>query len=269
MPVSKSSDAAPVGVEHGDAGDAALAGPVAILLGERVGAGVDVVRRRDVRPRRPGRRRGRRVAREEDAAVGVERRVRRAVEGDLARFEHETALAQALHGVAVVADEQQGRAVVEHALDALVAGELKARVADGQRFVEDEDLRLDRRRHGEGEAHVHAARVDLHRLIDELADVGEARDRVEARADLVLGEAEQRAVEIDVLAAAELGVEAGAELEQRRDAAAHLDAAGARRQRAGDELQQRALPLPLRPTMPRVPPRGISNDTSRSAQNSR
>src|SRR5207253_1510665 len=56
-----------------------------------------------------------------------------------------------------------------------------------------------------------------------------------------LGEPEQRAVEEDVFAPGELGIEAGAELEERGDAAAHLDAAGGRPKGAGDELEQRAL----------------------------
>ena len=180
-----------------------------------------------------------RVARKENAAVGVQRRVRRAVEGDLARFEHEAALAQALHGVAVVADEQQGRAVVEHALDARVAGELKARVADGQGLVEDEDLRLDRRRHGEGEAHVHAARIDLHRLIDELADAG--KPAIASKADLALRARAAPSVD-ETPAAAELGVEP-VEL-GIGDAAAPRRAGGAALN-AGNQLQQGA-PAALR-----------------------
>ena len=74
-----------------------------------------------------------------------------------------------------------------------------------------------------------------------VADVGEARDVVEARVDLVAAEAEDRGVEIDVLAPGELRVEAGAELEQRGDAAVDLDRARGGLQRAADDLQQRRL----------------------------
>ena len=48
-------------------------------------------------------------------------------------------------------------------------------------------------------------------------------------------EAVDRAVEVDVLAAGEVGVEAGAELEQRADAPAGLDAPGGRLDDPGDE----------------------------------
>ena len=50
-------------------------------------------------------------------------------------------------------------------------------------------------------------------------EAGEVDDVVEARVELLLRHAEDRAVEVDVLAPGELGVEAGAELEQRGDLA--------------------------------------------------
>ena len=69
------------------------------------------------------------------------------------------------------------------------------------------------------EPHVHARRVVLHRRVDELLEAGEVDDVVEACVELLLRQAEDRAVEVDVLPARQLGVEAGAELEQRRDLA--------------------------------------------------
>ena len=59
--------------------------------------------------------------------------------------------------------------------------------------------------------------------------------------DLGAGEAVERGVQEDVLAAGEVGAEAGAELEQRGDAAVDADGAGVGLEDAGDELQQRAL----------------------------
>ena len=74
----------------------------------------------------------------------------------------------------------------------------------------------------EREADVHAAGVALHRRVDELLDVGELDDLVELAFDLGLAHAEDRAVQVDVLASGQLGVEAGADLQQRRHAAANL-----------------------------------------------
>ena len=79
-------------------------------------------------------------------------------------------------------------------------------------------------RDGEAEPHVHARRIGLDRRVDELAQLGEVDDLVEAILDLALGEAEHDAVDEDVLAAGDLGMEAGAELDQRGDAPLDADA---------------------------------------------
>ena len=56
-----------------------------------------------------------------------------------------------------------------------------------------------------------------------------------------LREAEHRAVEVDVVAPGELGLEPRAELEQRGERAAKTDLAGRRLQDAADALEQRRL----------------------------
>ena len=69
-----------------------------------------------------------------------------------------------------------------------------------------------------------------------------------------------RAVQVDVLAAGEVRVEAGAELQQRGDATAGLDAAGRRLDDPGDQAEQRRLARavsadrdrPPRPARPRA-----------------
>ena len=69
-------------------------------------------------------------------------------------------------------------------LDAREALALERLVADRQRLVDHQDVGVDVDGGGEGEPHVHAARVGLDRLVDEVADVGEAGDGVEALVDL-------------------------------------------------------------------------------------
>ena len=61
------------------------------------------------------------------------------------------------------------------------------------------------------------------------------------RVDLRPPHAEDRAVQVDVLAPGQLGVEAGADLEQRADAAGDLGPAGGRLGDARQDLEQRAL----------------------------
>ena len=55
-----------------------------------------------------------------------------------------------------------------------------------------------------------------------------------------LRHAQDRAVEVDVLAAGQLGVEAGADLQQAADPAVDLGAPGGRLGDAGEDLEQRA-----------------------------
>ena len=69
----------------------------------------------------------------------------------------------------VVADEQDRPALladVVHLAQALV---LERRVADRQHLVDEQDLRLEVGGDGEGQPHVHAARVALDRRVEELA----------------------------------------------------------------------------------------------------
>ena len=67
---------------------------------------------------------------------------------------------------------------VLHLAEALL---LELGVADGEHLVDDQDLRLEVRGDGEGQAHVHAAGVALDRRVEELLDLGEGDDLVELR----------------------------------------------------------------------------------------
>ena len=67
-------------------------------------------------------------------------------------------------------------------LHAAEAAPLELRVADREHLVDEQDLGLEVRGDREREPHVHAARVALHRRVDELLDPGELDDLVEASA---------------------------------------------------------------------------------------
>ena len=105
-------------------------------------------------------------------------------------------------------------------------------VADGEHLVDDQDVRLEVRGDGEGQPHVHAARVALHRRVEERRSIsGEVDDLVELARDLARFMPRMAPFKIDVLAAGQLGMKAGADLEQAADAAADL---GLARGRLGD-----------------------------------
>ena len=94
----------------------------------------------------------------------------------------------------------------------------------------------------EGQPHVHPAGVALHRRVEELLDLGEGDDLVELAVDLTAGHPQDGAVEVDVLAARQFGVEARADLQQAADPSAQLHPAGRRLGDPREDLQQRRLP---------------------------
>ena len=82
-----------------------------------------------------------------------------------------------------MADEQDrpaGLGDFAHLAEAFLA---EGGVADGEHFVDEQDLRGQVRGYGEAQAHGHAAGVALHGRLQQLLDAGESDDRGEGGAD--------------------------------------------------------------------------------------
>ncbi len=163
---------------------------------------------------------GRVALEREQPVVARDRVVRRAVELEAAVHEQHRALAQLLDRGRVVRDEDDRPAAPLELEDLAEALLLEGLVPDGEDLVEEQDVGGQVRRDGEAEAHVHAGRVGADGEVDRALELGERDDLVHHLVDVRALEAVDRAVQIDVLAARELGLEAGAELEQGRDSAA-------------------------------------------------
>ena len=201
--------------------------------------------------RRPGRELLRvRVAGEQRGGSAAIASLRRPVERHLALPQQHGAVAEPLDGLRVVRDEDDRAAAVLELGDLAEALALELLVADREHLVEQQHIGLDVRRDGEAEPHVHPRRVGAHGQVDELLELRERDDLVHRLAHAGAREAVDRAVQVDVLAPGEVGVEAGAELEQRRDAAAGLDAAARRLDDPRDEPQQRRLARAVAPDEP-------------------
>ena len=150
-------------------------------------------------------------------------------------------VAELLDQVERVRDEQDrlvAAAEFRELVETLVGESL---VADRQHFVHQQHFGIDMDRNRESQAHIHARRVGLDRRVDEILHLRKLDDLVEAVLDLFLAEAKHDAVDEDVLAAGDLGVKAGAQFDQRRDAAIDLDLALSGPRDAGHALEQRAL----------------------------
>src|SRR5581483_8044623 len=156
--------------------------------------------------------------------------------------EQHGAIAEVADGVQRVRHDDDRLAALAQLVELLGALLLELLVADGEDLVDEEDVGIDADGDREPESDVHARRVVLDRRVDEGREIGELDDLVELRRDLLAREPEDRAVEVDVLATAELGVEPGAELEQRRHATVDRDPPAIGSQDVGDALEHRALP---------------------------
>src|SRR5439155_6233198 len=164
-----------------------------------------------------------------------------AVLDDLAALEPDRAVAELVDRLHVVRDEHDRAPGSTQVLHATEAALLELRVADGEHLVDEEDLRLEVRGHGEREPHGHPARVALDRRVEEPLDAGEFDDLRKPALDLSALHPEDRAVEEDVLAPGELRVEPGSDLEQAAHAAADDRATRSRSRDACEHFQQRRL----------------------------
>ena len=91
---------------------------------------------------------------------------------------------------------------------------LKLRVANGQYLVDHKNLRIEMRRDRKGEADIHSAAVMLHRGIEKLLDFCECDDFVEALLTSARVMPRITPLKKDVLAASQLGMKTGADLQQ-------------------------------------------------------
>src|SRR5687768_17149064 len=144
-----------------------------------------------------------------------------------------------------MADQQHGSPLsgeITHLTETLA---LEARVPDGEDFVDQQNLRLQMRGDGKRQPEIHPAGVVLYLCVDELLDFGEIDDLVKLGVDLAPAHAEDRAVQVDVLAPAELRMKAGADLQQRADTADQVDRARGRLGDTREDLEQGAFARPV------------------------
>ena len=138
---------------------------------------------------------------------------------DPAGVEPQRFVAESFDDAQRVRDEEDGLAAAPELGELVEALVGEAFVTDRQHLVDQQQVGIDVDGDGKAEPHVHAGRVGLDRSIDEVLELGEFDNLVEAVGDFALGQAEHDAVDEYVLAAGDLGMEAGTELDQRRNPA--------------------------------------------------
>ena len=177
----------------------------------------------------------------EQPVVLGDRLARGAVERHLAVTQQHGSRAQSVDGSRVVGHEDDRPAPLLELEDLPEALALKLLVSDREDLVEQQNVDIEMGGDRKAEAHVHAGGVRADWDVDEALELRKGDDLLHVPPDRVALEAENGPVQIDVLASGELGVEAGAELEQRSDSALHGNRPGRRLDDPGDEPEQRRL----------------------------
>src|SRR5215210_1672890 len=162
-------------------------------------------------------------------------------------LEHNSAGAELPYARHVVAAEQNRAPLLVQVAHASEGAIPEVNVTDGEHFIHDQYFRVQVRSDGKGKTHEHAARIPLHRRVDELLELRELDNRVELSLYLRAVHAEDGTVQEDVLTSGELRMKAGSNLEQARYATSKIGVALSGRRDARKNLQQRALPCSVPP----------------------
>src|SRR5687768_14794709 len=138
------------------------------------------------------------------------------------RFKKDRPLAKGFYRRHVMAYEQHGSSLSCDTLHFPQTLLLKLRIADRENLVHDKDLRFEVGSNGEGETHIHPARVAFNGRVEEIIDLSEINDLVEFFRDLGPLHPEYRTVQVNVFSTRQLGVETGAHLQERADTPVHF-----------------------------------------------
>ena len=140
-----------------------------------------------------------------------------------------------------MAHKQNGAALFGHGAHFPEAFFLEGGVADGENLVHDEDFGFEVGGDGKGETHLHPRGVVFELGIEEALDFGESNDFIELAVYFGFAHTENSAAHVNIFAAGELGVKAGADFEQGSYAAEYSRAAFGRFRDARENFEKRAL----------------------------
>src|SRR2546429_2323377 len=138
--------------------------------------------------------------------------------------------------------EQNRSAAVDDFVHLRKAFLLELCVAHGQHFIDNEDLRIQVRGHGECQSHIHPTRVTLDRRLEKSFGSGKIYDVVEFRVNLASAHAQYSSVQIHVFTSAKIRMKAGANVEQASYFSVQFGTAGGGLDNPRQYFQQRRFP---------------------------
>ena len=136
-----------------------------------------------------------------------------------------------------MADKDDGLTHLLKFFEFMIAFRLKENIPYRQRFVHDQDLRIDIDRHRKGKTHKHTAGIGLHRLVDIFADIRKFQNRIQLLIDFFLRKSDHGSVQIDIFNPIILIIKACSQFQQRRNTSIDGHAASAGVQNACNDFQ--------------------------------
>ena len=137
--------------------------------------------------------------------------------------DHQAARAKRFNGCHIVADKNDGPATRADVTHFSQAAFLKGRIAHGQNFIDEQDLRLEKSGHRKSQAKIHSARIPFHRHIDETFHLREGNDFIELRGDLRALHAENGSVQKHIFSSGKLLVETSPHFQKTADSTVQID----------------------------------------------
>ncbi len=136
-------------------------------------------------------------------------------------------------------DKEDGCTLALQGANAFQALLLKKEVAHGQHLVHQQHLWLHMHGHSKSQPQLHPAAVGAQRTVKKRLQFGKVHNVVKDCRHLAAAQAGDHAVHVDVLSPRQLGVKAGAQVDQRAEPPLHGDAPGVGPAHASHHPQQR------------------------------
>ena len=138
-------------------------------------------------------------------------------------------------------NHKNGRSLLLQLVHSVIAFCLKEDVSYGKGFIDNQDFGVDGNIKGKGQTDEHSAGIRLHRLIDEVSDVGKVQDIRKLLVHFLLADTHHGAVHVNVFNTGIVLIKACAKLKECANRPLRFHNAACRGKHAGNNLQHGGL----------------------------
>ena len=138
-------------------------------------------------------------------------------------------------------NHENGRSLLLQLVHSVITFCLKEDVSYGKRFIDNQNFGVDGNIKGKGQADEHSAGIGLHRLIDEVSDVGKVQNIRKLLVHLLLTDAHHGAVHVNVFNPGIVLIKACSKLKECANCSLRFHASACRGKHAGNNLQHSGL----------------------------